>query len=155
PRGANMMGMDQDDVILAPWTSIKARVSSSMLANVNQSSATAANTTTSATVSAATTVNSLNQPYPGTQDNVYPTVDPLRAVDYPQQTRFTNIDQILARAASSQDIPLAIRQITDLLHERHHIKAGKPDDFSIRDMTEMSNALGSATQTMTKSLLFV
>ncbi|HWY85092.1 MAG TPA: ABC transporter permease [Gemmataceae bacterium] len=155
PRGANMMGMDQDDVILAPWTSIKARVSSSMLANVNQSSATGATTTTSATVNAATAVNSLNQPYPGTQDNVYPTVDPLRAVDYPQQTRFTNIDQILARANSSQDIPLAIRQITDLLHERHHIKAGKPDDFSIRDMTEMSNALGSATQTMTKSLLFV
>src|SRR5262245_41884628 len=85
PRGANMMGMDQDDVVLAPWTSIKARVSSSMLANVNQSSASAANTTTGATVSAATTVNSLNQSYPGTQDNIYPTVDPLRAVDYPQQ----------------------------------------------------------------------
>src|SRR4029077_6485999 len=70
PRGANMMGMDQDDVILAPWTSIKARVSSSMLTNVNQSSATAANTTT-ATVNAATTVNSLNQSYPGSQDSVY------------------------------------------------------------------------------------
>jgi len=154
PRGANMMGMDQDDIVLAPWTSIKARVSSSTLTNVNQSAA-AANSSTTATVNAATTVNSLNQSYPGSQNSVYPTVDPLRAADYPQQTRFTNIDQILVRASTTADIPLAIRQITDLLHERHHIKANQLDDFSIRDMTEMSKALGSTTETMTRSLLFV
>src|SRR5262249_38828154 len=133
PRGANMMGLDQDDIVLAPWTAIKARVSSSVLANVNQSSAMATNTTTSATVNAATSVNSLNQTYPGTQTSVYPTVDPLRGVDYPQQARFTNIDQILVQAASTEEIHLAIRQITDLLHERHHIKPGQPDDFSVRD----------------------
>ncbi len=154
PRGANMMGMDQDDVVLAPWTSIKARVSSSMLTNVNQSAAAAAASTNSS-VTAATTVNSLNQSYPGNQDSLYPTQDPLRAVDYPQQTRFTNIDQILVRASTTGEIPLAIHQITDLLHERHHIKAGQPDDFGVRDMTEMSNALGSASATMTRSLLFV
>jgi ABC-type antimicrobial peptide transport system permease subunit len=154
PRGANMMGMDQDDIVLAPWTSIKARVSSALLANVNQSSAAAAGSTNQS-VAAATTVNSLNQSYPGSQDSVYPTQDPLRAVDYPQQTRFTNIDQILVRANSTEEIPLAIRQITDLLHERHHIKAGQPDDFGVRDMTEMSKALGSASETMTRSLLFV
>jgi ABC-type antimicrobial peptide transport system permease subunit len=153
-RGANMMGMDQDDIILAPWTSIRARVSSSLLANVNQSSSTAASGS-NASVTAATTVNSLNQSYPGTQDSLYPTQDPLRATDYPQQTRFPNIDQILARATTSEDIPAAIREITDLLHERHHIKPGQPDDFAVRDMTEMSNALGAATTTMTRSLLFV
>jgi ABC-type antimicrobial peptide transport system permease subunit len=154
PRGANMMGMDQDDVVLAPWTSIKARVSSSTLTNVNQSSATAA-AGANASVAAATTVNSLAQSYPGNQDSVYPTQDPLRAVDYPQQTRFTNIDQIIARANSPEEIKLAIRQIEDLLHERHHIKPGMPNDFGVRDMTEMANALGSASATMTRSLLFV
>jgi ABC-type antimicrobial peptide transport system permease subunit len=153
-RGANMMGMDQDDIILAPWTSIRARVSSSVLANVNQSSAAGAGSATAA-VNAATAINSLNASYPGSQDSVYPTADPLRAADYPQQTRFPNIDQILVRASTTEEIPLAMRQITDLLHERHHIKAGQPDDFAVRDMTEMSKALGSASETMTRSLLFV
>jgi ABC-type antimicrobial peptide transport system permease subunit len=153
-RGANMMGMDQDDIIIAPWTSIKARVSSTQLTNVNQSTATAVGSTMTS-VTAATTVNTLNQSYPGKQDSVYPTVDPLRPVDYPQQTRFPNIDQILVRATTGEEIPLAIRQITDLLHERHHIKAGLPDDFAVRDMTEMAKALGSASETMARSLLFV
>jgi ABC-type antimicrobial peptide transport system permease subunit len=153
-RGANMMGFDQDDIILAPWTTIKQRVSGNNLTSVNQSSATASNST-NLTVNAATTVNSLQQSYPGSYTSVYPTIDPLRAVDYPQQTKFTNVDQILARANNADQIPMAIRQINDLLHERHHIKAGQPDDFSIRDMTEMMNALGSATTTMTGALIVV
>jgi ABC-type antimicrobial peptide transport system permease subunit len=151
-RGANMMGSDQDDIVLAPWTTIKARVSGSSLANVNQSSAAAA---ANSSVAAATTVNTLNQSYPGNQTSPYPSVDPLKAVDFPTQTRFTNIDQILIRANSTEEIQPAIREITGLLHERHHIKASQLDDFNIRDMTEMSKALGSTTETMTRSLLFV
>src|SRR3984957_8186740 len=155
-RGANMMGLDQDDIVLAPWPTIKARVSSNVLTNVNQSSAVvAAGSGVTASVNAATTVNSLAASYPGSQDPVYPTVDPLRPIDYPQQSRFPNIDQILVRANSTEEIPTAIRELTDLLHERHHIKVGQPDDFSVRDMTEMAKALGSSTATMTRTLLVV
>ena len=59
----------------------------------------------------ATAVNSLNQAYPGNQNSIYPTVDPLRAVDNPQQTRFTNIDQIMVRANTTEEIPLAMRVV--------------------------------------------
>jgi ABC-type antimicrobial peptide transport system permease subunit len=45
--------------------------------------------------------------------------------------------------------------MTALLHERHHIRPSEADDFTIRDMTEMSNTLTSTTKLMTNLLLAV
>src|SRR4051812_38199707 len=126
-KGANMMGLDQDDILLAPWTTIKYRVSGISATTANQSAPGAG-----ATVS----VNSLSQLYPtgNSQGKLYAQPSPTQAADTPQPVRFTNVDQILVRAGTAEDIPVAIREITGLLHERHHIRAGQPDDFNIRDM---------------------
>jgi len=62
-KGANMMGMDQDDVLLAPWTTIKYRVVASSLSAANQSTTNTSNVTEA---------NSLNQTYPNLQQNLYP-----------------------------------------------------------------------------------
>jgi ABC-type antimicrobial peptide transport system permease subunit len=147
-KGANMMGIDQDDILLAPWTTIKYRVTGTTLGDVNQSAA-AANTDPTKQV------NSLNSLYPGTSASLYPAPSPIQMADTPLPVRFTNVDQIIAAADSPEDIAVAIRQITELLHERHHIRAGQADDFNIRDMTEMTKALSSTTTLMTRLLLFV
>lgn len=143
-KGANMMGMDQDDIILAPWTTIKYRVTGSTLANTNQSSSNAGGS-----------VNTLSNLYPNNQTTLYPEQSDIQAADNPMSVRFTNIDQILAAAWSPQEIPPAIQQITNILREEHHIRQGEPDDFTIRDMTEMTKTLSSTTLLMTNLLLCV
>jgi ABC-type antimicrobial peptide transport system permease subunit len=45
--------------------------------------------------------------------------------------------------------------MTDVLRRRHHLRAGEPDDFGIRDWAEMSKILGSTTALMTNLLLCV
>jgi macrolide transport system ATP-binding/permease protein len=149
-KGANMMGMDQDDVLLAPWTTIKFRVTGSSAETANQSA-----TTGGSGSSTSTTVNSLSQIYPNVQNQLYPVPSTTQAADTPQPVRFINVDQILTAGRSTKDIPAAIQQITQLLRERHRIGPGEPDDFNIRDMTEMTKALSSTGTMMTKLLLAV
>jgi macrolide transport system ATP-binding/permease protein len=148
-KGANMMGMDQDDIVVAPWTTIKFRVTGSTLANVNQSAATSSSTDTSQQV------NTLSQIYPNQGTSLYPLQSTVQAADTPLPVRFTNVDQILVSARSTAQIPAAIQQITQLLRERHRVHQGDPDDFNIRDMTEMTKALTSTTTLMGKLLLAV
>jgi ABC-type antimicrobial peptide transport system permease subunit len=150
-KGANMMGMDQDDIVLAPWTTIKYRVSNSTLTNVNQSAATAASTDPTASASA---VNTLNNLYPQATA-LYPTASAAQTADTPQPVRFANIDQIMAKAGSTEEIPAAIAEMTALLKERHRIKSDQPEDFVIRDMTEMTNTLSSTSALMGSLLLCV
>jgi len=69
--------------------------------------------------------------------------------------RFANVDFIMVQATSQAAIPSAMREITALLHERHHIRPGQPNDFNVRDMTEMSRALGRTSRLLAYLLLFV
>ena len=146
-KGANMMGMDQDDILLAPWTTIKYRVSGSSATTANQSAA--------PTASAAPSVNTLNDLYPSAQVSLYPAPSDTQAADTPLPVRFANVDQIMVAAQSREAVAGAITQITGLLRERHRIRADEPEDFAVRDMTEMTRALSSTTLLMTNLLLCV
>ncbi len=145
PKGANMMGSDQDDILLAPWTTIKYRVTRSSLATTNQSAA----------GSSGSSVNTLSRLYPSDAPALYPKPSESQVANNRMPVRFTNIDQILTAAWSPDEIPAAIDQITEILRERHRLRPGEPDDFTIRDMTEMTNTLTSTTRLMTNLLLCV
>lgn len=147
PKGANMMGMDQDDILIAPWTSIKYRVTGKTLANVNQSAATTSSTSGS--------VNTLSKLYPSSEVSLYPAQSATQAANTPLPVRFTNIDQILAAARTTEQSQAAITQITKILRERHRLRPDEPDDFNVRDMTEMTKTLASTANLMTKLLLAV
>ena len=151
PKGANMMGQDQDDTLLAPWTTLKYRVVATSLANGNQSALNTSNTTE---------VNSLSNTYPNVtsstnSETLYPVQAGNELQDLPQPIRFANVDQILTNARSAAEIPEAIEQITSTLRGTHHLRPGALNDFTVRDMTEITKAMSSTTELITKLLLYV
>ncbi len=136
-KGANMAGTDQDDTVLAPWTTIKYRVASSPSASAGQGGENA------------------GKVYPSSQQNLFPVPSVSQQADTPLPVRFANVDQVMAAARSGSQISPAIRQITALLRERHSLRATSPDDFNVRDMAEIYRAMTSTTEMMTRLLLCV
>jgi ABC-type antimicrobial peptide transport system permease subunit len=144
-KGANMMGRDQDDFVIAPWTTVKFKLSGT------RQSVTQGVTTQSSTSQSKT----LGQLYPTQQVQLYPQKSAAQAANTPQAVRFNDLDDIWVSANSPEEIPQAIRQITSLLRERHRLPEGALDDFRIRDLTEISQTLASTQKTMTHLLACV
>jgi ABC-type antimicrobial peptide transport system permease subunit len=150
-KGASMFGSDQDDLVVAPWTTIKYRISGK-----NQSAGAAQQSSGSSSSKTNPSVNTLNNLYPNQSAiPLYPAPSDTQLADMPMAVKFTNINSIQVGATSAAEIPLAMKQITDVLRERHHLRDEEPDDFQIRDMTELMNTLASQTELIGKLLLIV
>lgn len=143
-KGANMFGRDQDDTLLMPWTTIKYRISSGS----NSSAASSSGTSSAA-------VNAVSALYPSGPAKLYPEQSSVQLLNTPLPVRFSNISQITCSAESAAHIKAAVDQITELLRERHRMGANDPEDFTVRDMTELANTFSSTSNLMTTLLLIV
>ena len=145
-KGASMNGNDQDDVLVAPWTTIKYYVN-------NQG--TSGTSSVSTAVASASAVNSLNSLYPSTGVQLYPQMSNVQQADYPQVIRFANIDQILLAAHDPEQVHLAMHQVRSLLRDRHKLGPADPDDFNLWDLAEVGEQMSSMSGTMSRLLLAV
>ncbi|QEL19873.1 ABC transporter permease [Limnoglobus roseus] len=143
-KGANTFGADQDDIVLAPWQTIKFKVSGQSAQTANQSVAAAAGATGNSSTR-----------FPSQQPSPYPLQTATEAADFPAPPLPTFVDQILVRIGDEADIPGATRQISVLLRERHRTRSNQPDDFNIRDTAELSSAAVATAQLMSGLLLAV
>ena len=146
-KGANLMGYDQDDIVLAPWTTVKYRVIGGTLAT---SQATGGNAD-----DALWRIANSNYPYHCDPPELYPLRSVRQQTNTPQQIRITNLNQILVQAMSAETVPAATREIGELLAERHRIRGDEENDFRIRDLAEVSNALKKTVYLLSGMLLSV
>ncbi len=65
-------------------------------------------------------------------------------------TTFPGMVRILmVKAKSTENLPAAEKQITELLKQRHHIGPKQEDDFTVRNLTQFMQAAEQSTRVMT------
>ncbi|HXF06091.1 MAG TPA: ABC transporter permease [Blastocatellia bacterium] len=92
PKGQSMMGQDQDDIAVMPYTTVQKKLLGQQILSINSAM----------------------------------------------------ISFINASASS-----VAEKQVADLLRQRHRIAPGQPDDFMVRNMTEVAEAAEQTNRVMT------
>lgn len=142
PKGANMLGRDQDDYVIAPWTTVKYRLAG------RQAAAAGGGRTSGG-------VRTLKDPYPSAALTLYPQPSAIQMADSPTMVRFEDLDDIWVSASTPAETPQAIAQIRALLRERHKLAEGDPDDFRIRDLTEINETVASTGKTVAALVLCV
>ena len=74
------------------------------------------------------------------------------------QTRLAGrsfLPQILASATSPADVPGAQEEIRDVIRGTHHLIGGEPDDFTIRNQSDLIETASATTKVMTVLLLAI
>ncbi len=71
----------------------------------------------------------------------------------PRLTGFVN--QIYVQAVTPSQVQQAVDQVTHTLAIRHHIRPGNPNDFSVRNLSQIANAAQGSSQTLSYLLAAV
>jgi putative ABC transport system permease protein len=56
---------------------------------------------------------------------------------------------IMVKARSTDDLPVAEKQINELLRQRHHLSARQDNDFTVRNLTQIMQVAEQSTKVMT------
>jgi ABC-type antimicrobial peptide transport system permease subunit len=148
PKGASMMGSDQDDIVLAPLTTVESRIDVPSSGGDGGGGSAAA-------ASSGSGINSLQEKYPAGKVQFYPEKLASQQANTPMVVQFSRVDQIVASAVSAEHVDEAAAQITAVLRERHGLRPGQPDDFTISKMSEIADTLDTTGRLMRNLLLAV
>ena len=140
-KGANMMGMDEDDCVFTPWTTLRMRVTGLRYGNATNTSSTIADSPSSKFA-----ISGLA---------LYPEPDKRTTQDHLFYSKHTQLNQIIFSAVSVDKIPQATREVSQLLRKRHRLKTEQEDDFRVFNSSDFMNMLNQTSTLMTNLLLGV
>jgi len=133
-KGADILGNDQDDILVAPWTTMKYRIVGSRRAAANGLDPRAPSISRP---------GGSNEPYPCSPPNFYPIPSVRQQANTPQMLRMADVDAVLVQSVSTESVPLATQEVTVLLAERHRI-TDKDPDYRVINLAEIHGALQTA-----------
>ncbi len=137
-KGQTPFGQDQDDLVMLPLSAAQQKVLGVAAPAAAQSVAVTVLAGASAPVNnTAAAFASPPNPY-----NI-----PPRLVGY--------VNTIFVQAASPQQVPLAMRQVTEVLRRRHRIRAGDTPDFSVRNLSQIAQTAQNSSAVMAALLAVV
>jgi HlyD family secretion protein len=113
-----LTGLDQDDIVLAPWTAFK---------DVQAARAPA---------------DGPPKSQPQVLADLYPTPTTGGAGGEPDD----KVSEILVQTTPAEEIAETRRQVTEVLRERHHIRPGRADDFVFREIPGPAQSLSSPSR---------
>jgi putative ABC transport system permease protein len=90
------------------------------------------------------------------QDDIV--LGPLQAVRsriVGRRVRGDNVQTIYVKAATADDLDRVQEDVTNLMRERHRIRQGADDDFSVQNMASIMEAMSASTKTFTGLLAAV
>lgn len=140
-KGTNMWGGDEDNIVMAPWTTVRLRITGPQIGSVNYTSSTAASTP--------------GELYSGSGVALYPPQDATLKADRLWMPKFYRLNSIRVSAVSTEKIPDATREISLLLRKRHKLTYEQDDDFRIYNNADFLNMLSGTSTLMTNLLLIV
>jgi len=138
PKGQSTYGQDQDDIVIVPFTTAEQKVLGVAAPNQAQTLA----TTTVSNASLTVTTAAAAFPPPPNPYNI-----PARITGY--------VNSIYVQAASEDQVPAALQQVTDTLMRRHHIRAGAIADFAIRNLSQIAQTAEGSSHIMALLLAVV
>ena len=71
----------------------------------------------------------------------------------PKMTGYVNM--LYVQAVSTEAVPTVVQDVTHILEQRHRIKQGQPDDFNVRNISDLTQAAESSSQIMSVLLAAV
>jgi len=116
-KGQTSYGQDQDDIVMAPFSTAQRKV--------------------------------LGVAAPSQQQVPLNWVYPSPPNPYNLQQRLMGyVNQIYVQATDAGQVQPAIREVTNVLVRRHHIRPGEPNDFSVRNLSQIAETAESSSRIM-------